>query len=186
MNNVTKLQFAGLIIKRASQLHSDFGVQQYMPLGKRRDLTEEEEEEVDKAKKKILPRIFDSDQDPISADMASPGWAAGGGGALGGLAGAMLGSAMGITIGGPKRNATMQGGMNLGGALGLGAGGLIGALLAYHARKAENATLEERMRRLPEGANRRDMKSDPVVQAEMNRAATLAAARIQAGKDSRW
>ena len=127
------------------------------PLQPRRDLTEEEEENVEQGKSQWFPRIFTSMADPLHVDMASPlknallpslllgGAGAAYGGAMGGASRGDPGPGAGAAIGG------------IGGAL----AGLPLGVIVYLMRKAENRSVLENMRGLAEGAVRRDLEADP-------------------------
>ena len=150
---------AGALPHDAYQGHA---LQSWLPVQKARQLSAEEEAEIAEAQNKILPRIFKSEADPISEDMASP-WLLGGA-TSGALAGGAVGTLLGrlIDAGRDKDDAWATG-------LGLLLGGVGGGGLGYIKRKRKNETLRDRMRRLPEGATRRDMMSDPVYQREIDR-----------------
>ena len=67
-----------------------------------------------------------------------------------------------------------RGEFGTGSAIGAGIGGLglggLAALLTYFGRKQRNEDVEDLMSRLPEGATRREMLSDPVYQRDLDRA----------------
>lgn len=141
--------------------------QQYMPQYQRRvEFTPEEQELIRRNKGNVIPKIFTSQADSPAVDMASPVWS-GVGGALGGAA---LGAGVMAGTESPR-------------AMGIGAtaGGVLGAVVAAMARKAQNASIEENMRRLPPGAVRRDYEADPVYQAAQERDARIRAARLAGG-----
>jgi len=170
-----------VMMKQAvSAPHGGMGIQQYLPPSERRELSEDEEGAIGKAQKKIIPKIFKSDQDPIHADMSSKGWTAGASGLAGGLLGALGGGVLGSMGAAEPGGMTPETGMNIGAGLGALSAGALATIIGWHTRKAENETLEERVRRLPEGSNRRDMKSDPVYQQELNRENELRAAAARA------
>lgn len=148
--------------------------QQYMPLYNRRDLSGAELSDIESASEKIMPKIFKSKADPLTADMSSPMWSALGGG----LVGSMLGGVAGSVIA-PRSAAEYVSG------LGAGIGGIAGAVIAAKRRQAKNQTLIEQMRRLPPGAVRRDLESDPAYQAELERNARIRAATIARGRYKR-
>jgi hypothetical protein len=153
--------------------------QQYSPIMERRDLSKNEQSEVDRESNKLIPRIFKSEEDPLSVDMASP-WASGAAGAaIGGTAGALLSSPLGLaprTIGSENRR-----NLSLAAVLLTLAGATAGGVIGYKGRQAKNRTVQERMRRLPEGARRRDVFSDPAYQADLDRQNQLMQAGIIAG-----
>jgi hypothetical protein len=156
--------------------YAGFSHQTYLPVQKRRTLSQAEEEEIVDAQRKILPRIFKSDADALTADMASPAWSAAGTGLLGAGLGGMVGGAIG---GNDHKTQALT--AIIGALLGGGIGGAAG----YFGRQARNETQRDRMTRLPEGATRRDMKADPVYQKELDREMMLQAAMAQTA-GSRW
>lgn len=167
------------IMKRASAAPSDgympVAHQSYMGQYKRRDgLNEADQALMARGQKRIIPKIFKSDSDHPSVDMQDPRWAAGFTGAGTGILGAGVGAAAGGIAGGDESSAAA------GAAIGGVTAGLIGALVGYHKRQAKNNDIEDAVRRLPDGATRRDMKADPVYQAERDRAVQLQAARLAA------
>jgi hypothetical protein len=131
--------------------------QQNLPVAPRRQLTDAEKADVADGQTKWFRGPFASEGDSISRRMASP--------AKRSLLAALATTAAGAGLG--AYGASQSGGNTLGGAL---AGGSVGALggiplgvLAYLGQQQSNKTLEERMRRLPEGnTTLRDMMSDPV------------------------
>lgn len=124
-----------------------------------RNLSPEEEKALEAGKARWLPRVFQSYGTPIPELMASPLKT----GLIFGLPAGIIGAGLGSAIGGAatgKNNSGM-------GALigGLGAGGLA-AIAAGMDREAKNEGLEELMRRMPEGAAKRDLLADPQYQAD--------------------
>lgn len=124
-----------------------------------RELSPHEEEALEAGKSRWLPRIFQSYGTPIPDLMASPLKTGLIFGLPAGIIGAGLGSAIGGAASGKNYSST---GALLGG---LGAGGLA-ALAAGMDREAKNEGLEELMRRMPEGAAKRDLLADPQYQAD--------------------
>jgi hypothetical protein len=103
-------------------------MQQYAPMHQQRELGPAEQQQIQDAQGKIIPKIFKSNKDPISADMASPGWSAAGGAALGAIPGTLLGSLLGAGLaGGNNRELGGQLGAGLGALTGGGIGGATGA-----------------------------------------------------------
>jgi hypothetical protein len=147
------------IVKTAQTYRVDN--QSFLPVGERRNLTAAEEQEIAEAQSKILPKIFDTYADKITEDMSSPMWSGVGAGTLGAGLGGILGAGLGSALG-PL-------GFGGGGLLGASIGGLGAGALGYWGRDAENQKLLELMRRLPEGAVRRDMLSDSVYQRDQDR-----------------
>lgn len=120
-----------------------------------RELSPHEEDALAAGKSRWLPRIFQSYGTPIPELMASPLKT----GLIFGAPIGILGAGLGSAIGGKNHAGT--------GALigGLGAGGLA-ALAAGMDRAAKNEGLEELMRRMPEGAAKRDLEADPQYQSD--------------------
>lgn len=168
MTNKEQYALVSFVVKAAADVTDSYArhsVQSYLPLHARRELSEEEQARIEQRKRAILPKLFKTLRDTPDADMYSPITKA----SLLGLLGAGLGGALGLAAG-----------RGTGAALGAGLGALGLGVLGYKGREAENANIEEMMARLPEGANRRDMQSDPVYQAEQDRNAMLRAAQIRA------
>ena len=120
-----------------------------------RELAPHEEDALAAGKSRWLPRIFQSYGTPIPELMASPLKT----GLIFGVPAGLLGAGLGSALGGKQHS-----GM---GALigGLGAGGLA-AIAAGMDREAKNEGLEELMRRMPEGAAKRDLLADPQYQSD--------------------
>lgn len=96
---------------------------------------------------------------------------------LAGLGAGALGAGAGGLLGAQLSPDVGPAGVPLGALVGgLGVGGLA-ALLAYHNRKANNEGVREMMTRLPQDATLRDLESDPAHQARLNRENDLMAAR---------
>ena len=141
--------------------------QQYMPQYERRkEFTPEEQATIDANRRNVIPKIFKSQADSPAVDMASPAWA--------GLGGAGIGAAVGAGVMSGTQSPKAMG-------YGAAAGGVLGAVIGIMKRKAQNASIEENMRRLPAGAVRRDVQADPVYQAEQDRSARLRAAALAGG-----
>ncbi|RTL07588.1 hypothetical protein EKK58_00005, partial [Candidatus Dependentiae bacterium] len=144
-------------VKAAYEGASRLEMNQFAPIA-RRGLSEGEKQQINVAKQKPLRKIFTSTADPLTADMSSPAWAGGIGAGLGGLGG----GAFGLMAGGEEHPLA---GLLIGALAGGGLGGVIG----YKGRQATNDSIEEAMRKLPEGATRDDYLRDPRIQAEMER-----------------
>ena len=153
------------------------GMQRYAPMMAKRRFSDDELLGMLKEKKKIMPKIFRSRKDKATSMMSSPGWAAAGSAIPGAAMGAGLGGIIGAGTG-DKENTGRNAGIGalLGTLLGGGATGYIG----YRGRQAKNDDIEEILRRLPEDATIRDYESDPAIQAERDRQASLEAAEIGA------
>lgn len=158
--------------------YQGLAMQQYAPIHARRELSPNEEGEVEREQGKWLRAPFASDSAPISRKMADPLkraliaslFFAVPGGVAGALAGKKLGGGLGA--------------MAAAGSAGAAATGGLGGLLTYMVNDRTNEDLKEMMRRLPEGARIRDMKSDPVYQKERDRATQMAAARLQGAQSA--
>lgn len=146
-------------VKAAYEGASKLELNHFAPVA-RRQLDGSEQQQIGEAKKKILPKIFTSMADPLTADMSSPAWAGGLMGAVGAGGGGLLGTMIGAETKHPL----------LGTLLGAAAGGGLGGLLGYKGREATNASIEEAMRKLPSGSTRDDYERDPRVQAEKEQA----------------
>ncbi len=166
--NPTQVAFYGLAltelidahVKQANSMipsnYAGMSVQQYLPTNPRRsEFSPEEEREIEKGKQQWIGRIFQSDADSPAVDMASPTKSA----LLAALLGALGGGVVGSTLGDGGNAA----GATIGATLGAGLGGAAG----YFGRVATNKSIEEQMRRIPENGTRRDVLSDPVVQARL-------------------
>jgi len=129
--------------------------QQLMAQNDKRQLSPAELQQIEQAKGKLLPKLFASYKDPVTAKMFSPALPTGLGALLGGVPGALAGSA--LTDGSGM-------GMGLGALLGGGLGGALG----YFNQKANNEDLEEQMTRLPAGATLRDYYADPLYQHQQS------------------
>lgn len=91
-------QSVQLSLKRAADAldgYTQLAAQRYMPTGKRRELSPEEQDKLDAAKSRWLPTIFKSWGSPAEAGMYSPWTNAATFGLGGALAGGMAGSGLG-------------------------------------------------------------------------------------------
>lgn len=153
----------------------------HMPTGKKRDLSPEELALVEQGQRRWLPKLFPSYSTPPHELMASPlksgliGAIPGGllGAGLGGVGGAVLGGLAGKALGHDQA-------LSAAGGAGLGAigGGLLGAgttgVVSGLNQRAENENILDLMKRLPPGATRRDLMSDPAYQADVDRSLSAA------------
>lgn len=135
----------------------NLAVQENMPVAERRDITEEDKKKMQAGESRWFPRIFSSYGTPAQELLSSPAKGAllhGLGGALAGsLGGAALGSRLPDTNLDKILGASLIGGLGLGGLTGIG---------GYFSRKAQNEGIKDLMLRLPQGATKRDLLSDPV------------------------
>lgn len=141
-----------------------FGIQHYLPVYEKRDLTPEEKKEIERGLRKWLPKIFVSYGTPVSELMSSPNKL----GLLAGLGTFGLTSplALGLALGyGGKEgvDATIPAIAGVGGSALLS---LLVGLLARYSRKARNEDLIDLMKRMPAGqmATYRDILADPIEQ----------------------
>lgn len=133
-------------------------MQQYMPLvGRRTRFTPQEQAAIDENKRNWFPEMFTSSADSPAVDMHSPGKAALMAGLLGGGAGLLGASAFDTS---PQTKAVAGAGL-----------GTLAAVMAYLKTRANNDSVEESMRRIPANGTRRDVESDPVYQANLDRLA---------------
>lgn len=148
---------------KAASAISQMGIQTRLPVHERREFSPEEQQRVEKGESRWLPRIYQSLGTPASEMLSSPGKGA----VLGGLGGAALGGLGGAALAAPllQANQPVAAALPLGGAA---IGGLLGALHTYFSRQAKNEGTKEIMQRLPAGATKRDLESDPVY-AEQSR-----------------
>lgn len=150
------------ILKIATYGNNSINVQNYTPISQKRQLSQNELNEISDAKGNLLPKLFASNGDQISSQISNPllstlGGGLLGGGLLGGY-GALLGKEFGPEYG-------LAGGL-IGGGLGL----LGGGTLSYFLKNQKNNNYIDSISRLPEGQTTlRDMKADPVYQQEQNR-----------------
>ena len=146
---------------------SQHAVYDYAPVSGTRELDDQEKKDVEKGKSRWLPKIFQSYKTRPHEMMASPGkqslLALLGGGLLG--AGAMGGLTSRAT-GNPSDSV-------IGAAGGAALGGPLAALLTYFGRRASNEDIEDLMSRVPKGSTKRDILTDPVYQADLNRTAMM-------------
>lgn len=160
------------LVKAASpyegmQQHSLY---KHAPIGKKRELSPEEKAEIEEGQSRWMPEIFQSYATKPKDMMASPGKQSLLYGLGGGLAGAGLGGMAGAAIsqggagGTPNPNTAALGAMI--GALGVGG---TSALLSYLSQDAKNKGLVDQIQRLPRGATKRDLLSDPVYNEDQYR-----------------
>lgn len=126
--------------------------------GERREFSPEEEAELEEAKSKIMPTLFQNYSTPVKDMMYSP---VSKGLALG-LPGALVGGLAGSLIGG-------KGPSGLGALAGAGLGGLGGGLYGYWSQQSQNDNLEELMRRMGKNPRKRDLLADAAYQSDLDR-----------------
>jgi hypothetical protein len=143
-------------------LNNQVGVQRYMPLSSmKRPFSEAENAAIKKGEDQWIPSVGNNYSTPIPSLLASPTKA-------GLMSGALLGGLVGITT-----RMLASGSSNLGLKVIIATliGGGIGAFTGFIHRKQKNGDMLDLMQRLPEGASKRDMLSDPVYQSDLNRRA---------------
>ena len=131
-----------------------YNVQQMMPIGPRRELSPEENANIERESEKWIPKIFENLSHDPTVRLADPGRQA-----------LLYGLGAGLPVTALASGATMNP------VLGLGAGATVGgiaALLGYLGRKQKNEDIVETMRRLPAGARLRDFESDPLMAERRN------------------
>lgn len=142
------------------QMPSALAIQSYMPIVGRRDLEEEEQREVDEYSRRLIPKIWRSDQTPLTQLMYSPKKRS--------IATIILGASGGTALGslGTEKGKIGRGakGAIIGSALSLPV-----AVFEYFRHRRINENTLEALRRLPVNATIRDMKADPVYQKDQDR-----------------
>jgi hypothetical protein len=132
--------------------------QKYIPLGKKRDLSTDEQKKVDKGLNQWFPTLFASYSTPITSLLASPG------------KDAVLSSLVTIGLGGlltllsSSRNKGLY-------AIGTAALALIVGIGSYFGRRQQNDNILDIMKRLPPDSTKRDLLADPAYQADLDRRA---------------
>lgn len=143
------------------------GVQSYLPVNNKRTFSWAEKQQVSQGLQRWWPKLFASYGTPAHQLLASPGKAAL---LVGGLF-ALVGMALGghYIEGENKTISALAGGLISGG---------LGSVLGYFGRQQKNENMLDLMERFPEGATRRDILSDPVYQADLNRGSMASAASV--------
>jgi|GEM_PF-2250770 len=141
-------------------LNNQVGVQRYMPLSSmKRPFSEVDNAAIKKGEDQWIPSVGNNYSTPIPSLLASPTKA-------GLMSGALLGGLVGITT-----RILASGSSNLALKVIIASliGGGVGAFTGFIHRKQKNGDMLDLMQRLPEGATKRDMLSDPVYQSDLNR-----------------
>ncbi|MCB9654040.1 MAG: hypothetical protein H6729_07935 [Deltaproteobacteria bacterium] len=149
-----------------------YAIQNYMPPQTRRELTASEIAQIDQKLDQLIPKINPGYSTPIPDMLASPKKQA--------FALTAVGTALGLVVGvlvpsGARTTRALS--ALVGAAVGAGGGACLGTV-QYFSRRERNENYIDIMRRLPEGATRRDMLSDPAIQADLNRETALQAATV--------
>ncbi|MEB3286546.1 MAG: hypothetical protein VKJ04_03475 [Vampirovibrionales bacterium] len=151
-------------------------VQQYMPLAQRHTLTPEDEMAIQQGLDRWYPKILPGYSTPLPQMLADPVKKAA---LVGGITGVLVGLAAKFV---PVQRLLLEEAGEIVGTtsrrLGAGWALLIGAAVAlltgvtsFFGTRQRNDNILDMMARLPAGATRRDMLSDPVVQADRTQAA---------------
>lgn len=146
----------------------NYGIQRYLPILSKRELTKPEKKDIQHGLNQWFPRVGAGYSTPITQLLASPiKNSVLLGGILGGLAAAMplIRVTAAIAASKPLRVPLLCAAV-LGSVL-----GGIGSILGYFRRRQQNENILELMQRLPPNATKRDMLSDPVYQADLDRSA---------------
>lgn len=144
-----------------------------------RDLTPDEEIEVETGKGQFIPNMFPAYSDPATSLMSSKDWAGRLGMLLGGIPGAAVGAGVGSLAGGAIGGS--QSDAELGGIAGAGLGGLAGGALGrWLLRKNKemtNKNILDVMRRSKGGrqVSVRDYETDEATKQRMLRGAIMTA-----------
>jgi hypothetical protein len=136
------------------------GVQKYLPIQEKRDLAPVESQAVQQGLSQWFPKLFPSYGTPVVELLASPAKSA----ILGGGIMALATGALGF-LQGAKCNKTA--------ALFALGGAALGGIMSYFSRQQSNENILDLMKRLPSGATKRDLLSDPAYQADLNRQAMM-------------
>jgi len=144
----------------------------YLAIRPTRNLSPDEQEEVESATSKPWPRIFRSGGDPISADLSSPLVSATAQAALAGVPLAGAGILLQKTL--PESS--------IGKYVALGAVPLAAAvgLAAWFKKRAHNRNLVDYIQRMPPGSTRRDLENNPEWQIENDTEKLLNTAKMNA------
>lgn len=167
----------------AEKGYSGVSFQQYLPTQARRELSEDEKQEIERARGGWIEPVIRTSATSLSRLQASPRKQALIGILIGGGAGALVGGAVGARMKpGDAQDAEIDmKNIGIGAGVGAGLGGTLGGILFYLARRKRNEEMEEMLRRSLPGATLRDYMADPVVQANMERASRMAASQSHAG-----
>lgn len=135
------------------------GVQQYLPVAEKRSLDLEEGKDIQQGLHRWWPKIGAGYATPMTELMADPAKSA--------TLGAVGTGAVAAVLGGMMLHSARA----VGAGIGLVGGGVLGGITSFINRRQQNENIADLMRRLPPGATKRDMMSDPVYQSDLNRQA---------------
>ena len=155
--------------------HQAVGVQNYLPVTKKRDLGPDEKADVQSNLNNWLPTLFPGYGTKASELLASPV-------KIGALSGTFTGGLLGSIAGGLHALATHGDATGITAAIGASVAavsGIFAGVMSYFHRDQENNNLVDLIKRLPPGATKRDLLSDPVYQQDQQ------LARIQAASGNR-
>ena len=144
----------------------NIGTQAYLPVMEKHDLEKPEQKEIKRGLSQWWPRIGAGYSTPIPQLLADP--------LKSGILSAIGTGIVGAVIGVLAIRSLLS--LVVGGALGM----LIGGVMGFINRRQQNENILDLMQRLPQGATKRDLLSDPVYQADLTR---QAAARANSGGD---
>ena len=133
------------------------GVQSYLPIADKRKFEDVEAEEITKGLQRWWPEIFSNYGTPVANMLASPF-----------KSGLMTGGLSAFVLALVTR--LYQSRSPLAMAL-TGAGAALTGLIGYATRKQQNGNVIDVARRMPAGATKRDLMSDPVYQSDLTRRA---------------
>ncbi len=135
------------------------GVQQYLPIAEKRELGKAEEKSLEKGGDRWWPKLGAGYATPMAELMANPAKSA----TLGAIGTGFVSAVMGGFM---LHNARL-----VGAAAGLLGGSVLGGFGSFVNRRQQNENIVDLMKRLPPGATKRDMLSDPVYQQELTQRA---------------
>ncbi len=141
------------------------GVQQYIPVGHKRDFNTEEQASINKGLKRWWPALIQHYGTPVPQMLASPVKV----GILSGLGVGAVGAVVGILGGGTLIGVLAAAGL------------LLGGITGYMNQERQNGTLIELMRHFPHGATKRDLLSDAAYQKDQDRKVAAASGGNNAG-----
>jgi hypothetical protein len=141
----------------------NYGVQNYLPIDKKRRMAPEERADVQRGLSQWWPKIGAGYATPMWELLANP------------TKSSILNAGLLGTLGGLFGATARHSGIA---AAAAGLGALLGGITGFINRRQQNENIIDLMSRLPEGATKRDMLSDPVYQSDLNR---MAMARANGG-----
>jgi hypothetical protein len=152
----------------------NYGAQQYLPVNNKRELTEPEQADIQAGLKQWTPKWGAGYSTPLTQLLASPTKGAIILGGIMGVFGAIPGIVMAIvnkTVKEAGEKSELAGLAAIMAAVGGIFMGALGAAIGYFGRRQENENILDILPRYAPGATKRDLLSDPVYQADLNRRA---------------